>query len=287
MAKYAIVRFLDDESPLLLQMIGIYLEHCRTYKSPRTITAMDRPALKSFSNFIGDVRLSEIAQDKCMSWMACEKRRLKLNSLNTIVSAVRAFLNYCVRTGRLSINPLSRVKLPPPTFAGRLLSDDEIHKFLSRIERQDIRNACLVSLYAGLRSQEIAALDSSWIVGDFIVIPPEKSKSRRGRMIMIHPEIADILSKDGSIFGFTAKTLRYHVAKAWRAAGLGRIRFHDMRHNWATRFLEMVKDPKPVMDAGGWATEASMRPYQHMTRARQKQILGIHYGLHPRSNAGG
>lgn len=69
------------------------------------------------------------------------------------------------------------------------------------------------------------------------------------------------------------------VSMAWRAAGIGRFRFHDLRHTAATRFMDASDDVFAMMAAFGWKDAASAKPYQHMTKIRQERMFGIRYDI--------
>ncbi len=77
----------------------------------------------------------------------------------------------------------------------------------------------------------------------------------------------------------TRTTINKELSQAAQFLGLGDFNFHTMRHTWATKFMEQSKDTGAAMDAGGWASERSMRPYQHVTPLRQREILKIRYSF--------
>lgn len=279
--KYALVRILDEESCFLYDFCDVYIVHAKTYQRPGTVRGVYSVAIKSFCEFIGNVRLADIEIEKCEAWVASLKLKMKPHSLRTKVMAMRAVFNYGVKRGMINRNPLIDIKLPPPRFAGRILNDDELSGLIAAIEHPEARKACCFSLYTGLRAGELISLTWDQILTDRIIIPAEKAKSKRDRIIMLHPRAIDILGPvgNGRIFKLCIETLRRHLRLACDKIGVGRIRIHDMRHNWATRFLEQTEDYKAVMEAGGWATIASMRPYDHITRSRQKKIFRIKYSF--------
>ena len=52
-------------------------------------------------------------------------------------------------------------------------------------------------------------------------------------------------------------------ARTTKAAGLDGLRFHDLRHNWASRHAESGTDLLAIKELGGWKTLEMVQRYTH------------------------
>ena len=89
---------------------------------------------------------------------------------------------------------------------------------------------------------------------------------------------ADFNNKDNLVFtneigGHLADiTVRNHLQRLLSANGIEDIRFHDLRHSFATISLENGEDIKTVSENLGHATVAfTMDIYAHVTEAMKKR----------------
>jgi integrase len=290
MTKYAIVRILDEEiaSPLVSDFAASFLSHRATIgKKLTTIRCSEKPTLLSFAEFCGGREVSQITDDDAGRWNMALMRRLSNESRRTKIAVMAVAWDWAVSKRWATENIFRSLKLPKKTrFAGRTLTDEEIGILLAYVTDDRVRRACLLSLYTGLRRTEVITLEHSQIRGNLLTIPAEKSKSGRERVLMLSDDALAAIGPRGkseSVFQLGLHTLNGMVTAAWRASGLGKIRFHDFRHTAITRFFEDCDDIFAAMDIFGWADPKSAVPYQHMTEKRRKKILSIHYGalIHP------
>lgn len=278
--KFAIVKIIDEKSPFWKDASMAYLTHVQTYKAKNTIRCVDRPSINAFTGFVGNPRIGEITQERIDKWVGHLKMTLSPSSARTRIITVRLVFLYALDEGWIASNPFRGLKLPPQTFGGRILTDEEIGLLLSLLDDQE-RRACVLSLYTGLRIGEVLSLDWSDVTGESLTIRAKNSKSKMNRVILLQPKALEALGqrKIGRVFYLSRRRLNQDIAKACKALGLGRIRFHDLRHTAATRFMEQSDDVFALMDAFGWKGPSSAKPYQHMTRTRRERIFGIKYSI--------
>ncbi|HEY5998267.1 MAG TPA: tyrosine-type recombinase/integrase, partial [bacterium] len=60
---------------------------------------------------------------------------------------------------------------------------------------------------------------------------------------------------------------------ALRRAGLRKIRVHDTRHTWATRYMEAGGTVAELMKHGGWSSLRMIERYAHATAAHTYATL--------------
>ena len=56
-------------------------------------------------------------------------------------------------------------------------------------------------------------------------------------------------------------------------AGIEGLRFHDLRHTWASRLLERGNSPVVVRDLGGWSDLTILNRYAHSTAEARKRAM--------------
>jgi integrase len=141
---------------------------------------------------------------------------------NHILTAIKAFLNYCVKHDYLGRNPAVAIeRLKVPKFPGRHLSLDEIHRLLQASKQdQDGRFHPMIAtaIYAGMRLGELFALE--WEDIDFkrkvvmIKDKPElglRTKTGRYRTVPMQTKLARLLApyrKPSGFCFFPEKELR-------------------------------------------------------------------------------
>jgi integrase len=83
----------------------------------------------------------------------------------------------------------------------------------------------------------------------------------------------------GKLFDVSRNSLQSAFHDAAVNLGLPRTRIHDLRHTWATRFMERTGDLYALMRLGGWKDLKSVEKYQHLTRGRSKAVLSLNFGI--------
>ena len=184
--KYAIVKILDEKlTPRWTEFEPRYLDHARGYKAESTIRYSEMGAIQEFRLFIKDRRLGDFTTDDADRWKNLLSRKFAQNTVRRRFVAISGVFDYAVSLKILTENPFKGVEPPPQVHAGRALSDHELASVFRRLPL-DIRRACTLALYTGLRRQEVFSLTWQQITGNILTIPPDKSKSKRGRSVHLH-----------------------------------------------------------------------------------------------------
>lgn len=171
--------------------------------------------------------------------------------------------------------------MPAAQRVGRVLSDVEITGILENVSAT-VGRGLVFALHMGVRRNELLSLEWKSVRDGVIEIEAKHSKTRRGRVVPLHAAAGRVMGPAqpaGRVFpGLSVDMLESQLRAAAVALDLGRVRIHDFRHTWATRFMERTGDLFALMQLGGWRSVASMAPYQHLTRARAEGILGLDFG---------
>jgi integrase len=165
----------------------------------------------------------------------------------------------------------------------RFLSDQE-EKTLFAALTDRYRKACLLSINTGLREAELYYL--KWQDIDFergeIIIIAEHSKNRQSRRIPMNQTCRSILAAlhqapvhpSGRVFGqLNPAWLRYVFHKAVKASGLQDLRFHDLRHTFASRLVMSGVDIRTVQELMGHNVIAMTLRYSHLADEHKKAAV--------------
>jgi integrase len=163
------------------------------------------------------------------------------------------------------------------------LSDEDVEAIVAKLPSV-YRNPTLLALMTGMRQREI--LDLTWgeVRGGEVWLPGSRTKSGYPRTVYLAPEAVGLLPRRGKdeelVFrGPEGGGLADNVGREWRrarkAAKLPRVRFHDLRHEWASRYVEAGGTLIELMQAGGWRTLSQVQRYAKAEKARIRETLGV------------
>ena len=207
-------------------------------------------------------------------------------------------------------NPAAGCRLPP--IKGRemqVLTQEEMRRFLIQAKAEGMYELFLLDLTTGMRRGELLALrwdDLDFAtgklridkqvcpVGGKLIISEPKTKAAN-RTIILPPAMLEVLAEyKKGIFsdlmfpsrvkpeqpidpGYVRKRLQVILDRA----GCKRVRFHDLRHTFATMSLENGMDVKTLSTIIGHVSSATtLNTYTHVTdEMRQKAAVNIDQGI--------
>ena len=210
-------------------------------------------------------------------------------------AACRSALEKAVQEGLIRTNPAVGCKLPPKR--GRemqVLGREELQRFLIQAQAEGYFELFLLDLCTGLRRGELLALqwdDLDFKTGTLTVnkqvyevkgqlqvsVPKTRASIRR---LVLPPGVVEVLRqyrervdsrwmfpspvKEGVPMNPSAVLKRLHIIL--ERAGCKRIRFHDLRHTFATLSLENGMDVKTLSAMLGHVSAATtLDIYTHIT----------------------
>jgi len=253
------------------EVAALYLDHSQKHKSHRTYRNFDKPNIEAFTAFIGNKLVSNITTEDVQAW----ESELAKKSKNTAGMSIRA------RKAQW-IDRVPFFFIPQGEEVGRVLSARELQTLTGL--PGELGRGVTILLYTGMRLGELFALTWEDIRGGEATIRTLKRKQGEGqrqRVVPIHRKALEALGSAGQ--GPIMAIPRAAFEKAFRnrikALGWPRTRLHDLRHTWATRYMESTGDLYGLMRLGGWKDLKSVERYQHLTKGRSEAILGLDFGL--------
>lgn len=260
---------------------------------------------------LGHIQLKELQPRQIQSYhgKACEQL-----SPRTVAKHHRLLsqaLKYAVRQGMLGRNPCSLVDCPK--WKGktmRTLTIAELETLLEGAADNQFYPVIYMAVSTGLRQAELLGLRWRDIDLDMLSISVSRTLyKRRGivefkdtktahsrRQVAMTPKLALFLREykqdrmwlgrsvglDDLVFGdqggrpFDPCTITHNFARIVSRTGLGKVRFHDLRHTFASLALLRGAKPKVISEALGHASVAfTMDTYSHIISGMQEDMMAL------------
>jgi len=244
----------------------------------------DRSYLKSLKSFFGGTYLDDISTLHVERYKAARLGQgVKKATVNRGLAILRRMLNLAKEWGFLE-GDRGRIRLFPEndSLKERILSQEE-EKALLRECCGHLKPIVKTALETGMRRGEILNLRWSQVDLKNRTIKVERTKSGRTRYVAINSSLAKELAslkKTGSVYVFANPETGRPYADVKRAfkgacrrAGIRGLRFHDLRHTFATRLVERGVDLITVKELLGHSTVKITERYTHSDRDRKREAV--------------
>lgn len=129
------------------------------------------------------------------------------------------------------------------------------------------RDAIMLAALTGLRRGELLALKPADRRDGMLIL--RDTKSGRPRLVPLPPEAARIRLP----LRVTEDSLAWHFRKARAAAGMPQVRFHDLRHSYASWLVQGGSSLTAVRDLLGHSSLAVTSRYAHMGTEHLRQAV--------------
>lgn len=250
------------------QALGAYWTHARHLPSAPTIEYM----LENWAAELGPgTRLARLGNAEIATAVARLRARMSDSSVNRHLAILRAALNRARDAYDAAVPALNwrshRLREPAPR--DRWLRSEQLPGLLDAAAPH-IRPLILLAVLTGLRRANLASLDWSQVdLGAARLRVVQKG----GRAHLVHlgaaavAVLANLGPRDyGPVFTHRGRPLR-NWRTAWvaakRRAGLADLRWHDLRHTFATWARQSGADLELVRAALGHASIATTQRYAH------------------------
>lgn len=218
------------------------------------------------------VGLLELTANALSELRTAREKAVSPATTNREFALIRAVLGRAVKHWRWLDHapavPMATVELPDPRFLTRT-QVEKLTKALPSHTAQMVRFA----VATGLRRGNLTGLTWDRIEGGFAYVPGSQAKGKRGIPVPLNADAVKVLDeRQGKhpthVFSFRKKPITQVATKAWRAgckaAGLAGLRFHDLRHTWASWQAQAGTPTHVLRELGGWSTDAMVRRYAHL-----------------------
>lgn len=194
-------------------------------------------------------------------------------SANRIMAVFRGVLRACVRWGWIThAPPVPMVHTPSKEIA--VLDGSSAARLVAELPGH-LKAPMMFSVLTGLRMSNVRDLDWSQVNLEQrrITIPASLYKTKRDHSLPLGAEAVKLLSglphRTGRVFLYdgrpitgTFNTRAFRNAR--RRAGLESVRWHDLRHTFASKLAAGGASDRVLQALGGWSSTRMVARYAHL-----------------------
>ncbi|HQR23123.1 MAG TPA: site-specific integrase [Burkholderiaceae bacterium] len=196
-------------------------------------------------------------------------------TINRYLSVLRRIGNLAEQWGLLERAP--RITLLPERNERHVyLTPAEVQRLAAKCQ-PEVGDAVRLAALTGLRRSELLRLRPSDL-RDGALLLDARTKSGRPRLVPLPPEALRI-ARARLPWTIDAYQLRAGFESARKAARLPHVRFHDLRHTYASWLVQSGQSMKAVKDLLGHSTMAMTDRYAHLAAPHLVQaVSGLRLG---------
>jgi len=289
--------------------------YVKTNCSIRTLDAVQSIAEHHLIPALGHIQLKQLHPQAIQAYYGKECEKLSSRTVHYYHRILSQSLKYAVRQGYLGRNPCELVDPPSPHKKPmRTLTPSELEALLDNASSNQFYPVIYTAVSTGLRQAELLGLTWRSIDLDFLSISvnqvlykrrgvcqfnePKTSHSRR-RVSMtpklaiylrgyrlerecLYRELGKELTLDDLVFAHVEgkpidpSVLTHNFARIVKRTGLENVRFHDLRHTFASLMLLRGAKPKVISEALGHSSVAfTMDTYSHIIEGMQEEAMAL------------
>jgi integrase len=289
--------------------------YVKTNCSIRTFDAIQSIAEHHLIPTLGNVQLKQLHPQAIQAYYSKACENLSSRSVHYHHRILKQSLKYAVRQGYLGRNPCELVDPPSPRKKPmRTLTPGELEVLLENASSNQFYPVIYTAVSTGLRQAELLGLQWRSIDLDYLSISvnqvlykrrgvchfnePKTSHSRR--LVSMTPKLAHFLREyrlervelyretgkelalDDLVFAnvegkpLDPSVLTHNFARIVKRTGLENVRFHDLRHTFASLMLLRGAKPKVISEALGHSSVAfTMDVYSHIIEGMQSDAMAL------------
>lgn len=252
--------------PSMAAIMGLYLEHAETLRSPDTARYH---ALRA-GRWLEGVKASDVGP--AIAKMVNDMRgHYRPATINRSIGAVKAALKIAHQTGLTHEDYGAKIhRLPENNQRHTYLTIKQV-KQLADCCSDQVRTAVWIALLTGCRRGEILKLTPADIQGNRLRIQAGNTKTLRERTIPIVPAARPWLAN--LPLSINHEGLKTGFSRARIKAGMPDVTFHDLRHSCASLLINMGVALEVVRDILGHTSVKTTERYAHLHIDRQEAAL--------------
>jgi len=295
-----------DLSMTFESFVELYIKDMRGRIREHTWQTKENIIQKKLIPFFGRKKMNEIQtkdviawQNEMLAYRDAKGKGFSDTYLKTLHNQLSAVLNHAVRHYDLKSNVASKVGPIGKKEAKEMLfwTKDEYLKFADAMMDKPVSYYAFEILYwCGLRLGELLALTPAdfdfgkgtvsvtksyqRLHGEDVVTEPKTAKSNRviNMPKFICEEIQEYLKMlygvqpNDRIFTITKSYLHHEMDRGSKAAGVKRIRIHDLRHSHVSLLIEMGFSALAIADRVGHESIDITYRYAHLFPSKQAEM---------------
>lgn len=279
LGRGAAQRIVIPGDPGLTEILGLYVEHSRNLRSPKT--AIHHAA--RIADWAAKYRASETRQ--AVAHMLKDLRpAYAAGTINRSLGALKRGLSIAWELGRTSTDYSSLVHFEPERNARHTWLTLEQVRTIADQTSERVRAAIWISVLTGCRRGEALAIRPEMIGKDTITLPAGATKTMRTRTIPIIPPLRPWLKHVGHDgLGIDFEGVKSGFRRAREAAGMPHVQFRDLRRSTGTLLIQAGVPLHHVSQIlGHTSTKVTEKVYAHLAGSQLQESMGALTVLHRR-----
>jgi integrase len=308
--------YVPPSNQTLAEHLHSWLEgYAKTSCSPRTVDGYQSIINNHLIPALGHIQLKDLQPRTIQAFYGKARETLSARTVSHFHRILSQSLKYAVRQGYLGRNPCDLVDAPRLVKKTmRTLTPDEVEILLTKAQDSNCYPVIYTAISSGMRQAELLGL--RWRDIDLEMLSISVSQvfyKRRGvctfkepktmnsrRRVAMTPKLAQFLREyraereslhwqmgrpltlDDLVFAnfdgqpLDPSTLTHTFSRLASEVGLKRVRFHDLRHTFASLMLLRGAKPKVISEALGHASVAfTMDTYSHIISGMQEDAMAL------------
>jgi len=248
-------------------------------ENPQGYKTNARYRLQRLLDRFGELNISEINLPIIQDFAEERLEQVKEGTVQKELSTLKAILNKAHREERLaSVPPFPRMK----ALKGRCrwLTLDEEKRLLAAAAKH-LRPVIAFAIDTGGRRSELLRLDWRQVDLNRSVVTFTKTKNGEDRSIRLTDRARQVLvelgpKNSGPVFTFAGKAMKDNKSAfttAREKAGIEDLRFHDLRHTFASRLVQQGISLYEVMHLTGHKSVSMVQRYAHLAPDYQERAI--------------
>ncbi len=271
--------------------------YARPNNKPSTIRNKVYHIKQHLVPFFKNTQIKDISTEQIEKFIALKvKAGLNKKTINNITTTLRTMLKKAVEWEYLEKSPMDSVKMLKIEKAKRSFYTEKEREFFlkaCKLQRPAWYPYFLTAFLTGMRLGEINALQWRDIDFEAQTITVQRSvwysklgttKGNKYREIPLHPVLAKTLQQHKhtkSLFVFCQDDGNHfyecHMRKVYehvcKKAGIRKLRFHDIRHTFASHLVEKGVHPKVIQELLGHEDLQTTMIYAHVAPEMSKSAV--------------
>jgi integrase len=245
--------------------------------------AKDETILAWISKELGDVTLPDITRDVIDELRALKAEGTSEATADRYMALLRAILKKAADDWSVLERAPKVPMYRPEQSEPRWLSAAE-WKALRKELPPHLKDAAEFAVHTGLRMRAMLSLKWDQVDRDcaHVWIAGADMKGRRAHGLALSPGAVAVLRRlkraDGHVFLYEGQPIgdcnTAAFQKAVQRAKVAPLRWHDLRHTWASWAVQSGLSLYEVMELGGWKSLAMVQRYAHLSRGHLAEAAG-------------
>jgi integrase len=252
------------------EAVDRWYQECQSRERER-----EKERLKWFAQYLDDSPLTDISRDLIDKLRTLRAGQSSKSTANRYMALVRMILRKAHREwdwiDRAPVVPMYRLEKTEPRFLTRQ-QFDKLRKKLA----PHLADLAEFSVETGLRMRNATGLRWAQVdlKRDLLVVPAARAKAGETISIPLSQRASAILRKwkgkdREHVFVFRGRAISDVNGAAFKTAarksGVPWLRWHDLRHTWASWHIQSGTPLHILQELGGWKSYEMVRRYGHLT----------------------